>query len=711
MLIETIKLHNFRVYQGEHTVSLSVNPEQNVTVISGQNGFGKTSLLSSLVWGLYGKLMSDVDERYRKEIYESGGYKKYAAKLMSRAALHTADAEFEQLKKKLVNTGDILERDRISREIKEIYSFSVTIHFRDIFIPHIACSSLIVKRTYNTKTEDEEIEILIDGRVNELTKTIGQEIFINDFLLPKEIAKFFFFDAEKITALADIRSTEEKQYFSKAYNEVLGIKKYVDLKQNLENLQIRIKKRSAQKGDLQKIESLQKKLEENNGLLDIYQQDIYGKIEEQVTKKSDFSQIQEQLVRVGSALSNTELQDFKQMRIQLREEIAKNKNRFAELLELAPFAMLADKITQVSQQLLAEEIQQNIGLVNSLLREKYHNLKKSFAAHKDFDLSLVESILQKDLLPAQDSNQKILLNFTTEQRNQFTAVLDNLKNAYSKNFKMLVANSKRLQSTYNILQKKVQDAEAKSGDPIIRALKERYETLQKDITDLDEKIVDLKVKIGILEKETAVINRQLSEQTKHIKVEATDAQKADTTARLLLQLNDFIYQLKQKKKASLEQRIKKALNTLMHKGDFVKSVIVTIDGDLIDIDLFDTQNHKINKDSLSKGEQQLYATALLKALVSESNIQFPVFIDSPLQKFDRMHASNIITDFYPVISGQVVLFPLLEKELNEDEYGLLLPKVGKSFLIRQLAAYQSTFQEVEPAILFNYYHQMYSQNV
>lgn len=711
MLIEAIKLHNFRVYQGEHSVSLSVNPEQNVTVISGQNGFGKTTLLSSLVWGLYGKLMSDVDERYRKEIYESGGYKKYAAKLMSRSALRTAEAEFEQLKKKLVNTGDILERERISREIKSIYSFSVTIHFRDIFIPHISCNSLIVKRSYNVKTEDEDIEILIDGRVNELTKTIGPEIFINDFLLPKEIAKFFFFDAEKITALAEIRSTEEKQYFSKAYNEVLGIKKYVDLKQNLENLQIRIKKRSAQKGDLKKIELLQKKLEENTGLLDIHQQDLYGKMEEQVTKKSDFSQIQEQLVRVGSALSNIELQDFKHMRMQLREEIAKNKNRFAELLELAPFAMLADKITKVSQQLLVEEIQQNIGLVNNLLREKYHNLKKSFEVHKDFDLSVIDAILQKDLLPAQDANQKILLNFTTEQRNQFTAILDNLKNAYSKNFKMLVANSKRLQSTYNILQKKVQDAESKSGDPIIRALKERYETLQGDITELDEKIVDLKVKIGVLEKETAVVNRQLSEQTKHIKVEATDAQKADTTARLLLQLNDFIYQLKQKKKTSLEQRIKKALNTLMHKGDFVKSVIVTIDGDLIDIDLYDTQNQKINKDSLSKGEQQLYATALLKALVSESNIQFPVFIDSPLQKFDRMHATNIITDFYPVISGQVVLFPLLEKELNEDEYALLLPKVGKSFLIRQLAAYQSTFQEVEPAILFNYYHQMYTQNV
>jgi DNA sulfur modification protein DndD len=711
MLIEAIKLCNFRVYQGEHTVSLSVNPEHNVTVISGQNGFGKTSLLSSLVWALYGKLMVDVDERYRKEINESGGYKKYAAKMMSRPALSNAENDFEALKRKLVNTGDILEREQISRQIKDIYSFSVTIHFRDIFIPHISCNSLIVKRTYNVKNEDEEIEVLIDGRVNELTKTIGQEIFINDFILPKEIAKFFFFDAEKITALAEVRSIEEKQYFSKAYNEVLGIKKYVDLKQNLENLQIRIKKRSAQKGDLQKIELLQKKLEDNNGVLDVHQHELYVKLEEQVTKKSDFTQIQEQLVRVGSALTDIELQDFKQMRAQLREEIAKNKNRFAELLELAPFAMLADKITKVSQQLLAEEIQQNIGLVNNLLREKYHNLKKSFSAHKEFDLSVIEDILKKDLLPAKANDEKVLLNFTPEQRNQFTAVLDNLSNAYSKNFKTLVANSKRLQSTYNILQKKVQDADAKSGDPVIRALKERYEMLQKEITELDERIVELKVKIGVLEKETSVINKQLSEQTKHIKVEATDAQKAETTSRLLVQLNEFIYQLKQKKKSSLEQRIKKALNTLMHKGDFVKSVMVTIDGDLIDIDLFDNQDLRINKDSLSKGEQQLYATALLKALVSESNIQFPVFIDSPLQKFDRMHASNIITDFYPVISGQVVLFPLLEKELNEQEYALLLPKVGKSFLIRQLAAYQSTFQEVEPAILFNCYYQMHTQNV
>ena len=58
---------------------------------------------------------------------------------------------------------------------------------------------------------------------------------------------------------------------------------------------------------------------------------------------------------------------------------------------------------------------------------------------------------------------------------------------------------------------------------------------------------------------------------------------------------------------------------------------------------------------------------LERALVEESGIQFPVFIDSPLQKFDKSHAYKIITEFYPTVSKQVILFPLLHKELTESE--------------------------------------------
>ena len=62
----------------------------------------------------------------------------------------------------------------------------------------------------------------------------------------------------------------------------------------------------------------------------------------------------------------------------------------------------------------------------------------------------------------------------------------------------------------------------------------------------------------------------------------------------------------------------------------------------------------------------MYATAILNALVEESGIEFPVFIDSPLQKFDSIHSRNVITKFYPSVSKQVVIFPLLGKELSGE---------------------------------------------
>ena len=127
------------------------------------------------------------------------------------------------------------------------------------------------------------------------------------------------------------------------------------------------------------------------------------------------------------------------------------------------------------------------------------------------------------------------------------------------------------------------------------------------------------------------------------------------------------------------------LNKLMHKNNFVTKVNVRIEDEVMDIDLIDQYDQIIDKDTLSKGEQQLYATALLKALVDQSGIDFPVFIDSPLQKFDKEHSSNVIQQFYPSVSEQVVLFPLLEKELTKSEYELLKPNLSSAYLIENKA--------------------------
>lgn len=704
MLIDNIILSNFRAYQGEQSLSLSLNPEKHITIISGQNGFGKTSFLTSLVWILYGKLMADVDERYKKEIHESGGYHKYSYKLMNRNALVAAvDAE-KALLNKIQESNNILEHKRLKKSIEDLYCFSGSITLTNLLIPHLPCKEVTVTRIYNSRSQQEDLEILIDGKENELTQTIGLEIFINDFILPKEIAKFFFFDAEKITALAEVKNIDEKLYFSKAYNEVLGIKKYADLKQNLENLKLKISKKSASKGDLSKIEALQQKLNDQKQLLELNKEELDQKEQDWLVKKTDLAEIHERLIRVGSVMSNKEIQEYRKLKINLAEGIAKNKNNFNDLLELAPFAMLGAKMERVNEQLQFEQRNQHVDLINNLLVEKKQEILAGLSVLKDVDHKIVGQILDSALSPQEADQGNVLLSFNEQQYKQFTAVFNNLKDAYSKAVRSLIAEGKRMLSTYNLIQKKLKDADLKSSDPVIFKLKTRYDELTNNVELLAEEILQLKINIGMLERDVTNVSKQLSEHSKHIKIEQHDVVKSQTAERLILQLETFIHQLKLKKKANLEKNIKKELNGLMHKRNFVDFVEVKIDGDLIDIELYDKHGNSINKDGLSKGEQQLYATALLKALITESNIQFPVFIDSPLQKLDKLHAVNILKQFYPNVSSQVVIFPLLGKELSEEEYNILLPKIGKSYIIKQDYAQASIFNDLWPDDLFTQFN-------
>ncbi|MCH5310670.1 MAG: hypothetical protein J1E57_01700 [Prevotella sp.] len=52
-----------------------------------------------------------------------------------------------------------------------------------------------------------------------------EEMFICDYILPIEIAKFFFFDAKKIVSFAQVNTQEQRRELSQAYSQVLGIQK------------------------------------------------------------------------------------------------------------------------------------------------------------------------------------------------------------------------------------------------------------------------------------------------------------------------------------------------------------------------------------------------------------------------------------------------------------------------------------------------------
>ena len=88
--------------------------------------------------------------------------------------------------------------------------------------------------------------------------------------------------------------------------------------------------------------------------------------------------------------------------------------------------------------------------------------------------------------------------------------------------------------------------------------------------------------------------------------------------------------------------------------------------------------------------------------MEESGVHFPVFVDSPLQKFDEKHSQNIINSFYPKISNQVVIFPLLNKELSEIEFQLISGYVNSAIVIDNYNEDSSGFRKIEdPSKLFD----------
>lgn len=75
MIIQEIKLENFRQYKGEITIGFSTSAEKNVTVIIGDNTCGKTTLVQSFIWCLYNHADFKDKKLLNAEEYEDLGNK------------------------------------------------------------------------------------------------------------------------------------------------------------------------------------------------------------------------------------------------------------------------------------------------------------------------------------------------------------------------------------------------------------------------------------------------------------------------------------------------------------------------------------------------------------------------------------------------------------------------------------------------------------
>ena len=67
MKIKSIKLHNFMRYKGDNELRFSTDNKKNVTVVLGDNTFGKTTLAQAFRWALY-ETLNDTSYTKKKDV-------------------------------------------------------------------------------------------------------------------------------------------------------------------------------------------------------------------------------------------------------------------------------------------------------------------------------------------------------------------------------------------------------------------------------------------------------------------------------------------------------------------------------------------------------------------------------------------------------------------------------------------------------------------
>lgn len=692
MIIKSIELNNFRIYRGVNKIDLTPKGERNIIIVSGNNGYGKTTFLMSLVWCLYGKNMEKVDELYKKEIDEKGSYNKYIGNSLNSAAAQDGETRF-----------------------------SVAVSFTDVEIPNTTCTEITLIRSYDRATStSDELKILIDGKESDLFNDKNEEeMFIRDYILPIEIAKFFFFDAEKIVSFAQVNTPKQRAELSQAYSQVLGIQKYAELKGELEKLQDDYRKEAAQPKDKKDFNDLLAAIATDEDYIIDCDKQISENQDKVSLLKYECNELQEKLIREGDLMSIEKLNELQSKQEELQSEVSEAQEGLKDLYNYIPFALAGNVLSLLAGQLKEEKAYKQNKLQLEGVEEKTDDIlndldkaRNNFNGHIDIKIrNFYESEIKKLILRhfyndfdiEKYKNFQMLHDFTDIQYDDFLTLVSKIKESQSL-FETLSNKYSKAKAELYSIEKKIRNAEKNAESEYIQSLRRKKVAKEEEITAIQEEIARLNVQIEQKKEDIKTAKQKKEILSKKIDVSAKNKAVDDEATILIHTIQKFLLRFKDEKKKALEKRLQDKLTSFLHKKDLVNKVVVDIqgNGEDVDINLFDVNNRKIDKGILSMGERQMFASALLGALVEETGLDFPVFIDSPMQKFDINHSQNILTKFYPNVSKQVILFPLLMKELTEDEYALIEQYVNKAYLIGNSKS-GSRFQEVAPSELFDNY--------
>ena len=167
MLIKSLRMKNFRQFSGETYVEFSIDPEKNVTVILGNNTFGKTTLLQAFNWCFYNKVLFDEnpDDLLNYEV---------ASKM------YNGESEEVVVEIKLIHNDTEYTITRSQKNTKTSGKFA-------------------------KKDNVKVVALIKDDKGKTVPKTFESEDEVKKIIntiLPEDLSKYFFFDTERVNSIS-----------------------------------------------------------------------------------------------------------------------------------------------------------------------------------------------------------------------------------------------------------------------------------------------------------------------------------------------------------------------------------------------------------------------------------------------------------------------------------------------------------------------------
>jgi len=653
MLLGRIELKNYGVFRGPLKLDLTKNLslEQNIILVGGLNGAGKTTFLNCPGVCLYGESADCYEGKsYHKYIVDNFNFKAFAE------GERTSHIELEYL----------------------IPKHNGTYH------------SLTLKRewTINHQTvENEKFSIKVDGvERKDLEDRQDQYQFVQK-LMPICISHLFNFDGENVQKFAIDDGMDLE--LSDAMGDVLNINTFHQLRETLKKYALSQSKYHEYVKESDSI-LLFSKLTQTREQIRTYNQQIKVIEDELELVSHDSKRIKDWLLDRGVLTQAGRPYLEEELRKIAEEQEVIQENYIEYLNELLPYSIMAPLLIDIRESIAKEE-----AYLNAVKRVEENNQKIE---------ELLSPLLSNKIVPALTENQLTTIrNLLYEKWKQLSqlplteeveiyhshAISFSDMEKFNDRLKQILKKLEESGSTVAFQMEHYQQATAKmsslsqelNGLPTHRELtKQQNElrSLEEKQNELQQQLLSYKNKLENTSNEEERLELSYKEFIEKLREKKELQKKIDLSEQIREALKTFIHELKRQKAKEVEGYMEEMFKKIHQKRNYTQNF--TIDPNTFRVTFKYNLGNTGLKEQLSRGEKQIYAKSLLWALGKASRREYPVMIDTPIGRLDSIHVRNLLENYFPYAGKQVIILST-DTEISAERKGMIKKHIAAEYLL------------------------------